>query len=120
MLDFELLQSAGVVRLHPETPLLAREFAQLSETVNRYLANQNELKGIIIGTEDPLGWEDLSELVNHLVFSNDQHKHLPKLAALSDTSIDGILAAIGNHFSGAEIRIFNSGSEEKALEGGQS
>ncbi|NIB44276.1 STAS/SEC14 domain-containing protein [Pseudomaricurvus alkylphenolicus] len=115
MLDFELLQNQGIIRVHPETPLLARDFAQLSETVDRYLAGNRQLKGIVISAEDQLGWEDFSELVSHIRFDGDHHRIIPRVAAVSDEPLAGILPPIEHHFAAAEVRRFSSEDFETAI-----
>ncbi len=108
MLDFELLDPDGIVRVHPETPLLARDFAQLSETVDRYLASHDDLKGLIISAENFPGWEDFSALVSHVKFVRGHHKNIRRVAAVSDDQLLKILPPIANHFTAAEVRHFDS------------
>ena len=107
MLDFELLDAEGIVRVHPETPLLARDFAQLSETVDRYLASHEDLKGLVIDAEDFPGWEDFSALVSHVKFVRGHHKSIRRVAAVSNDKLMKLLPPIANHFAAAEVRHFN-------------
>ena len=116
MLDYELLQSTGILHLHPETPLLARDFAQLNEAVNRRLSIGEPLKGIIISADDAMGWEDFSDLVSHVVFDSDQHQRIKKIATLVDSTQKPTLQKIEEHFNSAEIRLFSNQSKDLALE----
>lgn len=115
MLDFELLDNDGIIRVHPQAPLLARDFAQLSETVDRYLTRHKALKGLIISTEDFPGWEDFAALVSHLKFVRDHHKRIGKVAAVSNDTLLSILPPIANHFVDAEVRHFDSTQGDDAL-----
>ncbi len=115
MLDFELLDPDGVVRVHPETPLLARDFAQLSETVDRYLASHDDLKGLVISADDFPGWEDFSAFVSHVKFIRGHHKAIRRIAAVSDDTLQKILPPIANHFVSAEVRHFNSDQYNDAM-----
>ncbi len=116
MLDFELLNDEGILWIHPEAPLLARDFAQLSETVDRYLVNHDALQGLIIRTEDFPGWEDFSALVAHLKFIRDHHRQVRKVATVSDASLVQQLPAIADHFIAADVKHFPANQLDQALE----
>lgn len=116
MLDFELFPNEGILRVSPTSPMLVRDFAQLSEVVDRYLASNDHLNGIIISTDKFPGWEDFSALVSHLKFIRDHHKKVSKVAAVSDDSLIKILPTIAQHFVAAEIRQFNQDQFQAAYD----
>ncbi|GAA5314999.1 MAG: hypothetical protein AseanaTS_02030 [Candidatus Pelagadaptatus aseana] len=111
MLDYELLKDEGIIRIQPESPLLARDFAEINELVNRFTSRHGHLKGLLISTEDEPGWEEFSEGVNHLNFSDDSLR----IAAVSDAAINQQLQSIASHFSGAEVKRFSSKQAHQAL-----
>lgn len=116
MLDYKLLANDGVLEVCPTTPLHARDFAQLSEAVDRYLSREHNLKGVIIRTNDKPGWEDFSELVSHIEFIHDHHKQVPKIAAISNDELQTILPPIANHFAAAEVKHFDTCNRNEALD----
>lgn len=116
MLDFELLPDEGILRVSPTSPILVRDFAQLSEIVDRYLASHDHLNGIVINTDKFPGWEDFSALVSHLKFIRDHHKQVRKVAAVSDDSLIKILPPIAKHFVAAEVRQFDQGQLQAACD----
>ncbi|WP_439133940.1 STAS/SEC14 domain-containing protein [Pseudomaricurvus sp.] len=116
MLDFDLDPNEGILRVSPASPMLVRDFAQLSEVVDRYLSNHECLNGIIINTDKFPGWEDFSALVSHLKFVRDHHKQVRKVAAVSDDSLIKILPPIAQHFVAAEIRQFDGNQLQAAYD----
>lgn len=116
MLDYKLLPSDGILEVHPRTPLLARDFVQLSEAVDRYLSHDGRLQGLLISTDEIPGWEDFSELVSHIEFTHEHHKLIPKVAAVSNTALINLLPPISRHFSHAEIKQFDSQHVDDALD----
>jgi hypothetical protein len=114
MLDFELLADEGILRVSPASPILVRDFVQLSEVVDRYLTTHERLNGIIISTDTFPGWEDFSALVSHLKFIRDHHRQVRKIAVVSNDSLIEILAPIAKHFVAAEIRQFEDAQQQAA------
>jgi len=116
MLDYKLLADDGILEVHPRTPLLARDFVQLSEAVDRHLSHHGSLHGLIISTDEIPGWEDFSELVSHIEFTHDHHKLIPKIAAVSNATLSNLLPPISQHFTQAEVKQFDSQHIDDALE----
>jgi len=116
MLDYKLLPSDGILEVHPRTPLLARDFAQLSEAVDRHLSHHGQLQGLLISADETPGWEDFSELVSHIEFIHEHHKMIPKVAAVSNAAIINLLVPISQHFSRAEVKQFDSQHVNEALD----
>jgi len=116
MLDYKLLPSDGILEVHPHTPLLARDFAQLSEAVDRYLSRHGRLQGLLISTDETPGWEDFSELVSHIEFTHEHHKLIPKIAAVSNAVLSNLLPPISKHFSRAEVKQFDSQHVDDAID----
>ena len=115
MLDYELLKNEGLLLLEPQTPIQTRDFAQLCEAVNLYLHGQNRIKGLVIATDDQMGWEDFAELITHLQFNDDAHSHIDKLAFASDLDLDSHIGKVTNQIPSAEVRLFPTSSRSNAL-----
>lgn len=106
MLDFELLSDEGILRVSPASPILVRDFVQLTEVVDRYLTTHERLNGIIISADALPGWEDFAAQVSLLQFLRDHHRHIPKIAALANAPLINVLPPIAAHFEAAVIREF--------------
>jgi hypothetical protein len=108
MLEFELNKNSGVLVLKPHGPLSADDFAAVTETINTYIENTGDLNGVMIYAKSFPGWENFGGLMSHLKFVRDHHKHIKKLATVSDSRALTIMPKIAEHFINAEARHFDS------------
>jgi hypothetical protein len=108
MLEFELNKNSGVLVLKPHGPLSADDFAAVTETINTYIENTGDLNGVMIYAKSFPGWENFGGLMSHLKFVRDHHKHIKKLATVSDSRALTIMPKIAEHFINAETRHFDS------------
>ena len=108
MLEFELNKDSGVLVLKPHGPLSADDFAAVTETTNTYIENTGNLNGVMIYAKSFPGWEDFGALMSHLKFVRDHHKHIKKLATVSDSTVLTIMPKVAEQFINAEARHFDS------------
>ncbi|MEC8429368.1 MAG: STAS/SEC14 domain-containing protein [Pseudomonadota bacterium] len=114
MLDYELIKDAGIIRIHPESPLLARDFAEINQMVNRHLSNHGTLKGLLISTDDRPGWEEFSDWVSYLRIDAGSEEPL-RIATVSDEPLASLLAPIADHFATAEVKQFSQEEAQQAF-----
>jgi hypothetical protein len=115
MLDYELLSDEGIVRIHPESPLQARDFAALNEMVERYLSRHEKLNGLLITADDLLGWEEFSDWFDHLTFTKNHQAAITRVATISDADLPKLSPEINEYFSTSEIKHFSSNEETQAM-----
>jgi len=108
MLEFDLNKDSGVLVLKPHGPLSADDFAAVTETTDTYIERTGGLNGVMIYAKSFPGWEDFGGLMSHLKFVRDHHKHIKKLATVSDSRALTIMPKIAEHFISAEARHFDS------------
>jgi hypothetical protein len=108
MLEFELNKDSGVLVLKPHGPLNANDFAAVTEAIDSYLGDTGSLGGVMIYAKSFPGWEDFGGLISHLKFVRDNHKHIKKLATVSDSKVLTVMPKIAEHFIDAEARHFDS------------
>ena len=108
MLEFELSKDSGVLVLKPHGPLNADDFDAVTEQVDAYIKDNGNLHGVMIYAKTFPGWEDFSGLISHLRFVRNHHKHINKLATVSDSKVLTIMPKLAGHFIGAEARHFDS------------
>ncbi len=107
MVNVDFDEAKGIVILTPSGALHAEDFASVAEMVDPYIAEHGELGGLIIHTKTFPGWEDFSALLTHLRFVRDHHKHIEKVALVSDMPIHDFAARIANHFVRADVAAFD-------------
>ena len=115
MLHHDLLKDQGILILKPEGALRAEDFADLAKTVDPYLEQKGELKGIVVDAVAFPGWENFAGLVSHLRFVRDHHRRVRRIAAVTDSKVLTIAPKIASHFVNAEVRVFDAGARDAAL-----
>jgi len=114
MLEFELYKDKGVLVIKPHGPLCVDDFTAVTNEVDPYIEAARDLQGVMIDAESLPGWEDFASLTAHLKFVRDHHKHIRKLAIVSDSKVLTVMPKIAGHFVSAEVRHFDSGDRDAA------
>ena len=115
MIHFELLRDRGILILEPRGALTAADFTALAGTVDPYLEEHGDLKGLVVDAPSFPGWDDFAALVSHLRFVRDHHKRIRRIAVVSDSALLSAAPKIASHFVNAEIRNFKAGERAAAL-----
>ena len=116
MLNYEFMNNAGILLLHPDEPLEASDFTTLASQVYVYLQGHGKLHGVLIHAKSFPGWKNFSALLAHLKFLKEHLKKIEKVAVVADGAVADILPGIANHFVHAEVRHFDFTREHDALE----
>lgn len=104
----------SILYVRPKTALSADDFQQLAKTVDPYIEASGGLKGLIIETPSFPGWESLAGMVAHFRFVHNHHKHIRKIALVTDSPVAGMAQRFASHFVAAQIRHFGSGELQAA------
>jgi stage II sporulation SpoAA-like protein len=115
MIHFELLRDRGILILEPRGALTAGDFAALAATVDPFIEEHGDLRGLIIEAPSFPGWDDFAALVSHLRFVRDHHRRVRRVAVVSDSKVLTALPKIAGHFVAAEVRTFDAGRRDQAL-----
>jgi hypothetical protein len=113
---FELLRDVGVLVVEPKSALSAKDFREISRTVDPYIHEKGKLTGLLIEAPSFPGWDSFGALLEHLKFDYDHHRNIDRVAAVTDDAFLKIAPTIAQHFAHPEIRVFASGEKAKALE----
>ncbi len=114
MVNVEFDEKRGIVVLVPSGALREEDFANVAEMVDPYITEYGKLNGLIIYTKAFPGWEDFSALMTHIRFVRDHHKHIEKVALVSDIAVADFASAVVNHFVNAEVATFDYDALEEA------
>jgi len=115
MVEYELLQPDGILVIRPDGPLEAGDFQKIAQDVDRHIAANGKLHGVMINAKSFPGWKDFAAFVAHLKFVKDHHRKVEKVAAVSDNSLMSIAPAIASHFVQADVRHFAHAQADEAL-----
>jgi len=116
MLDHELMPGEGILIVTPEGPLEAADFEKLAGEVDPYIEEKGRLNGLMIYVRSFPGWDDFAALLSHIRFVRNHHQKIGKVAAVTDAGFLSILPRVAGHFVRAEVRHFDYGDREAALD----
>lgn len=116
MIQHELRRDTGILIVIPQGPLEKTDFERLAREVDPYIEEKGRLNGLMIQAKSFPGWHDFAALVSHFQFVKNHHQHIVKVAAVTDDGFLSILPSIAKHFVRADVRHFDYGDKEKALQ----
>ena len=114
MLDCHLDRENAIVVVRPESALGKNDFVELGKLVDPLIEADGDLAGLIIDAPSFPGWDSFGALVTHLRFVHDHHRHVKKIAAVTDSRLGDFAEHLAAHFVSAEIRKFPAGDVVQA------
>jgi SpoIIAA-like len=114
MIEHTLDTAHSILYLRPKSALEQGDFVQLAKTVDPYIGETGQLAGLIIEAPTFPGWESLGAMAAHFRFVRDHHKHIKKIALVTDSALGNVAEHLASHFVSAEIKHFFAGELEAA------
>ncbi|GAA5442533.1 hypothetical protein Misp06_00707 [Microbulbifer sp. NBRC 101763] len=116
MIEHKWCQGHKILEIRPKGKFSAEDFHQLASQVDPVIREQGRIEGLMIDAEDFAGWENFVAMITHFRFVHDHHKHIQKIAVVSDNPVLSFMPHLVCHFISAEVRPFNSNEKSEALE----
>lgn len=114
MIEHTLDTTHAVLFVRPKSSLERDDFVQIAKTVDPYIEETGDLDGLIIDAPAFPGWDSFGALVAHFRFVRDHHKHIKKVALVTDSVIGNVAEHLASHFVSAEIKHFHGKDLEAA------
>ena len=114
MIEHHFDTAHSILHVRPKSALAADDFADLARVVDPHIEARGGLAGLIIETPAFPGWDDFGAMVAHFRFVRDHHRHVRKVAVVTDSALGDVAERLANHFVAAEIRHFPAGQPEAA------
>lgn len=114
MIDCDLDKANSILVLRPESPLDKNDFVKLGKVVDPQIEAGHDLAGLIINAPAFPGWDSFGAMVTHFRFVRDHHKHVKKIAVVTDSKLGDFAEHLMSHFISAKIRQFPAGQVEQA------
>ena len=108
MIDHTLDTANAILHLRPRSALEPSDFEQLAKAVDPFIAERGDLAGLIVETPGFPGWSSFGAMAAHMRFVRDHHKHIRKIAIVTDSPLGNIGEHLVSHFVSAEVRQFSS------------
>lgn len=115
MIEHELIPEEGILVVKLVNALQADDFERLRHEVDTHLQRRGNLKGVMICTREFPGWQSTGAMLAHLKFVHDHHRHVARVAIVSDGAELSILPRFAAHFVAAEVMRFDSEDMSTAL-----
>jgi len=106
MIEYDLDEARGILHVRPAEPLEQSDFWKLSGVVDPFLAREGDLTGLIVEARNFPGWASFGAMVAHVRFVRDHHRHIKKIAVVTDSALGDLAEHMVSHFVSAEIRHF--------------
>ena len=115
MLSHELLQDEAILVVEPKAALESADFEAIAKAVDPFIEQHGDLRGLLIQAEAFPGWRDFAGLISHLRFVRNHHKHIKRVAAVTDSAFGVIGPSLARHFVSAEVRHFAFADLDEAM-----
>jgi hypothetical protein len=109
MIEHTLDTAHSILTVRPRSSLEQSDFAELAATADPYIERTGGLAGLIIDAPTFPGWESLGAMAAHFRFVRDHHRHIRKIALVTDSAVGNVAEHLASHFVSAEIRHFPAG-----------
>jgi hypothetical protein len=114
MIEYALDPVHSILTVRPKSSLEQSDFAELAAAADSYIEEAGGLAGLIIDAPTFPGWESLGAMAAHFRFVRDHHRHIRKVALVTDSAAGSVAEHLASHFVSAEIRHFPGGELEVA------
>ena len=106
MIEHTLDATNAILHIRPKSSLEQADFEQLAKAVDPFIAGTGDLAGLIIETPAFPGWSSFGAFAAHMRFVKDHHRHIKKIALVTDSALGDIAEHLMAHFVSAEIKHF--------------
>ena len=114
MIDFDLDTANSIVVVRPQSRLDKEDFVDLAKAVDPQIEKVGNLAGVILDVPSFPGWDNLGSMISHFRFVRDHHKHVKKVAVVTDSPLGDFAEHLASHFVSAEIKHFPAGQTDAA------
>ena len=106
MIEHTLDTEHGILYLQPKSALEEADFVQLARTADPFIEKTGGLAGLLIEAPQFVGWDSLAAMAAHFRFARDHHRHIRKVALVTDSVLGDVAERLVSHFVAAQVRHF--------------
>ena len=114
MIEYHLDTEHSILHVQPKSAIAQDDITKLAKAVDPHIEATGGLAGVILEAPKFPGWQSLGAMVTHFRFVRDHHKHVKKIAVVTDSALGDFAQRLASHFVSAEIRHFPAGQVEEA------
>ncbi|MEZ5585568.1 MAG: STAS/SEC14 domain-containing protein [Sedimenticolaceae bacterium] len=114
MIEAKLDADVGVLHVRPVSALAQSDFRELAALADPFIEERGSLPGLVLEIGRFPGWEDIAAFVEHFRFVRDHHKHIARVAVVTDQALGELAEKVASHFVAAQVRHYASGQLAQA------
>ncbi|SOX54260.1 STAS/SEC14 domain-containing protein [Mycobacterium ahvazicum] len=114
MIEYDLDKENSILEVRPKAALDKQDFVDLAQAVDPLIEAHGDLAGLIVNAASFPGWDSFGSMVTHFRFVRDHHRHVKKVAVVTDSHLGDVAERLASHFVSAEIRHFPAGQPDEA------
>lgn len=114
MIDYTLDRAKSILYVRPTAAFQQEDFVELAKVADPHIEKAGNLAGLVIDAPRFPWWDSLGAMAAHFRFVRDHHKHIRKVALVSDSAIGNVAEHLASHFVAAQIKHFPSRELEAA------
>lgn len=114
MIEHSLDTATSILSVRLQAPLTRDDFVQLAETADPYIEKTGGLAGLVVEAPAFPGWDSLGAMAAHFRFVRDHHRHIKRIALVTDIALAQVAERLATHFVSAEIKRFPAGELDAA------
>lgn len=114
MIEHSIDKEHSIVYVRPTSTLEQADFVELGKWVDPFIEEKGDLAGLILEAPSFPGWENFKTMMTHFRFVRDHHKHVKKIAVVTDSALGDFAEHLASHFVSAEIKHFHAGELDAA------
>lgn len=115
MINYKLLEPQSILVVMPVGKVGRNDFDALVQDIDHYLLDHERLQGLMVCSEYFHGWEDFAAMLSHLRFVRSQHRHIDRVAVVTDSKVMGLMPHLVRHFARSNVRHFPYQDQSAAL-----
>ena len=115
MIEHHLDRTCAILHVRPQTALEKADFEELAREVDPFIEGVSDLAGMVIETPGFPGWSSFGAMVAHLRFVKDHHRHIKRIALVTDSPAGDVAERLVSHFVSAELKQFPASGAAAAV-----
>lgn len=106
MIEHHLDPTTAILHVRPKSSLEQADFEELAREVDPFISEVGDLAGLIIETPGIPGWSSFASMIAHLRFVKDHHRHIRRIAVVTDSPLGDLAERVVSHLVSAEVKPF--------------
>ncbi|WP_203142011.1 SpoIIAA family protein [Marinobacter mangrovi] len=106
MLKVTLDRDDGIATLEPDRAITREDVQRAAHVIDPYIEEHGDLNGLLIQVASFPGWASFASLLHHLRFVRDHHRHIRRVALVTDSGVVNAAETLGSHLVAAQVKTF--------------